>query len=572
MKKNVILLAIFCAFIVLLSGTVTAAEIPSHNNTNLTVANDPGVRFNDNGDNTYSFFLGSGDGTGSIKITNNASNTTPKVIFTNSQSGTFYIMNTGGKGYSDNGLLMLAINGTIPDNFKLHIQASGYQWTPTTGAPDYSNITYNASTLDEIFNKSDFIYGPQNWKPYYINYPIYEGQDLNDLNNNFSIMFIDLYAGILNPKNAKYTGQTLTNNGTIKIQYTIQDLPSFSLAAFNAYAYAQLSGNQPPGVEWTNAVNALGQTSTVTSGYYVNFPPTTMVVNPLSGFKGDNVNLTANLTDTQNNVPVEGKTIQFSVNGTPVGTAVTDVNGIAKLAYKITQNFGKYTILAQFLQDPTYTATNILDVLDKTSPIVISSNPVNNTANIALNTIIKITFNENIKFGTNTWIELYETATGKATSFKSTITGNVLSIIPQSLLASGTKYTVIVHSKSITDLAGNNLTAPYTTRFTTALPPVVTSTNPVNNAVNVAVNKVIQINFNKAIQLGTNPWIELKNQYGQVKPYTTNINGSTLNITSNTTFAKGTTYTVILHSNSVTSTGGAGLAAPYTTKFTTTTA
>ena len=571
MKKNIILLAIFCAVIVLLSGSVTAAVIPSHNNTNLTVANDPGVRFNDNGDNTYSFFLGSGDGTGSIKITNNASNTTPKVIFTNSQSGTFYIMNTGGKGYSDNGLIMLAINGTIPDNFILHIQASGYQWTPTTGAPDYSSITYNASTLDEIFTKSDFIYGPQNWKPYYVNYPIYEGQDLNDLNNNFSIMFIDLYAGILNPKNAKYTGQTLTDNGTIKIQYTIKDLPSFSLAAFNAYAYAQLSGNQPPGVEWTNAVNTLGQTSTVTSGYYVTFPPTTMVVNPLSGFKGDNVDLSANLTDTQNNVPVEGKTIQFSVNGTPVGTAVTDVNGMAKLAYKITQNFGKYTILAKFLQDPTYTATNILDVLDNTPPVVTSSSPVKNTANIALNTIIKITFNENIKFGTNTWIELYATATGKATNFKSTITGNVLSIIPQSVLASGTKYTVIVHSKSITDIAGNNLTTPYTTRFTTSLPPVVTSSNPVNNAVNVAVNKVIQINFSKSIQLGTNPWIELKNQYGQVKPYTTNINGSTLNITSNTTFAKGTTYTVILHSNSVTSTGGAGLAAPYTTKFTTTT-
>jgi hypothetical protein len=64
-------------------------------------------------------------------------------------------------------------------------------------------------------------------------------------------------------------------------------------------------------------------------------------------------------------VPVEGKTVQFSVNGTPVSTAVTDVNRMAKLAYKITQNFGKYIILAQFLQDPTYTATNILDVLDK---------------------------------------------------------------------------------------------------------------------------------------------------------------------------------------------------------------
>ena len=85
------------------------------------------------------------------------------------------------------------------------------------------------------------------------------------------------------------------------------------------------------------------------------------------------------------------------------------------------------------------------------------------------------------------------------------------------------------------------------------------------------MNKVVQINFSKAIQLGTNPWIEFKNQYGQTKPFTTSINGSTLNLTTNAPYAKGTTYTVILHSNSVTSTGGAGLAAPYTTKFTTTT-
>ena len=100
----------------------------------------------------------------------------------------------------------------------------------------------------------------------------------------------------------------------------------------------------------------------------------------------------------------------------------------------------------------------------------------------------------------------------------------------------------------------------------------MTSTSPVNNAVNVAINKVIQINFNKTIQFGTNPWIEFKKtSTGTAKPFTATITGSTLNITPTTPLAKGTTYTVIIHSNAVTdTTGTAGLVAPYTTRFTTT--
>ena len=199
-EKNATLLVILCGIVLILCGSASAAEIQSHYKINLTVANDNGVRFNSNNDNTYSYFYGSGDGTNSIKITNDSSSTNPKVIFTNSQSGTFYITNTGGKGYSDDGIIMLAINGTIPENFKLHIKASGYQWTPTTGtAPNFAIITYNSSTLDEFFNKNDFAYGRQTWKPYYSDYPIYEGQDISNLTNSFSIMFIDLNAGILNP-------------------------------------------------------------------------------------------------------------------------------------------------------------------------------------------------------------------------------------------------------------------------------------------------------------------------------------------------------------------------------------
>ena len=57
-------------------------------------------------------------------------------------------------------------------------------------------------------------------------------------------------------------------------------------------------------------------------------------------------------------MPVSGKTIQFSVGGTPVGQAITNASGIASFLYTITQNSDTYTILAEFLQDTTYAATS----------------------------------------------------------------------------------------------------------------------------------------------------------------------------------------------------------------------
>ena len=80
-----------------------------------------------------------------------------------------------------------------------------------------------------------------------------------------------------------------------------------------------------------------GLTSAFITSFTCNFVPTSVVVNQTTGFKGDIVNLTATIKDT-NNLPLSGKTIQFSVGGTPVGQAVTDANGIANLLYTITQN------------------------------------------------------------------------------------------------------------------------------------------------------------------------------------------------------------------------------------------
>ena len=51
------------------------------------------------------------------------------------------------------------------------------------------------------------------------------------------------------------------------------------------------------------------------------------------------------------------------------------------------------------------------------------------------------------------------TDNGVNVPFTSSIPGNVLSITPNSLLAAGTKYTVILHSNSITDMQGKRISS-----------------------------------------------------------------------------------------------------------------
>jgi hypothetical protein len=52
-------------------------------------------------------------------------------------------------------------------------------------------------------------------------------------------------------------------------------------------------------------------------------------VNPASGPYGGTVTLTATLTRTSDSSPISGKTISFTLNGNPAGTAVTNASGVA---------------------------------------------------------------------------------------------------------------------------------------------------------------------------------------------------------------------------------------------------
>jgi hypothetical protein len=264
------LLLIFIMLVATPASADATEPIPSNKDVLLRISNEGGARFDDYGDNTYHFFSptqSATQGLNALHITTDPAVASGQVTFTDAQSGVFYLTDTGGRGWDDNIILLLAVNGTVPDSFQAHIKTSGYQWEPVlTGTyPAFEDVTYVSGALDETFTKDDFLYGPQIWRPCpATNYPIFDGQDMTDTGNTFSIMFIDLNAGLLGSgtlSQPSFAGQSINDNGAIKVEYSFENLPT--LAAFDAYAYT-VSSNQGQGLHWTNRLS-----SSKSSGYAV---------------------------------------------------------------------------------------------------------------------------------------------------------------------------------------------------------------------------------------------------------------------------------------------------------------
>jgi methionine-rich copper-binding protein CopC len=199
---------------------------------------------------------------------------------------------------------------------------------------------------------------------------------------------------------------------------------------------------------------------------------------------------------------------------------------------------------------------------DGTAPTVKSSDPSNNAA-VLSNKVIKVTFGEAIKAGTN-WIEL-QGSNGALVPISTSISGNVLTITPNNNLTNGIKYSVLIHTGSVKDLAGNNVKG-YVTRFTTdGTAPTVKSSDPSNKAVDVLLNKVIKVTFGEAIKTGTN-WIELQNSNGTIIPTSTSISGNVLTVTPLSNLSEETNYVLLIHTGSVTDLAGNNVKG-YVTRF-----
>lgn len=132
---------------------------------------------------------------------------------------------------------------------------------------------------------------------------------------------------------------------------------------------------------------------------------------------------------------------------------------------------------------------------------VVSTSPADNAINVPSNKVFTVTFNTNIKAGSNYWIELINSY-GKTVAINKSISGNVLTIKPKNSLAES-RYTLILHTGSVTNMKGNPLLLSRY-QFSVGNPPRVIKTRPVNNAVNFSRTASITISFHENIMAGTN--------------------------------------------------------------------
>ena len=256
---------------------VSADGIPDNHHVWLEMTN--GARFSDlssGGVNDSYYFKFDGGGLNALHITNSSllpyGQLNSKVSTSGSADGTFYISDTGGRGFDDDIILMVAVkNGYDTSAFNLHINASGYQWDPTpvlNQIPDQEDVHHFNGTVDEDFTAANFTtYDAQYWKPYTTaDYPLFANQYDTPA---YNLSFIDLKVGALGLNTTTHYSDFLLNNGTVKVDYSVTGLETSGVGqtpmAFNAYAWCNQS-NQDKGVSWTNDL-----TGTV-SGWEFNSP------------------------------------------------------------------------------------------------------------------------------------------------------------------------------------------------------------------------------------------------------------------------------------------------------------
>lgn len=226
-----------------------------------------------------------------------------------------------------------------------------------------------------------------------------------------------------------------------------------------------------------------------------------------------NSKLTATFSEAMDPVTISSNSFKLNQGSTSVAGTVTYTGMIATFAPTATllANTVYTAVITQaatdlagnaLLTDYTWSFTTGA-APDIVRPTVVSTDPVNTATGVALNKRVTATFSEvmdPLSINTQTFTLRNGTITVIGTV---TYNGLIATFTPQTNLAASTLYTATI-TTGAKDLAGNTIATNYIWSFTTAaapdaLRPTVVSTDPVNNAIGVALNKIIIVTFSEAM-------------------------------------------------------------------------
>ena len=201
-------------------------------------------------------------------------------------------------------------------------------------------------------------------------------------------------------------------------------------------------------------------------------------------------------------------------------------------------------------------------------PVVIAVDPINNATAVPLNKVISATFNMDMNPATlnNTTFKVNQGV--NAVTGTISFTGSTVSFVPATPLLPNKIYTVTITTgaKNSLDTA---MAADYTWNFTTDMIPTVTGTDPLDNAINVALNQTVTANFSIIMDAAsiTAATFILKQGTTTISG-TVSYSGTTASFNPTNSLVLGKVYTATI-TNGAKSASGTPLANNYVWNFTT---
>ncbi len=256
-----------------------------------------------------------------------------------------------------------------------------------------------------------------------------------------------------------------------------------------------------------------------------------------------------------------GKTLSFKPNN-PLSPSLVYTGTITTGV----KNTSGTALGANFVWNFTTAASEVA-----VAPSVTSTDPANNATNVAYDKVIKAVFSQDMDpatiSGSTFSLKQGNTTINGTVSYS----GKTLSFIPNSPLSPGLVYTGLITSGAKNTL-GVALESNYVWKFTTvaaAVPPTVTSTDPVNNATNVALNKTVKAVFSVAMDPSsiTGSTFTVK-QGNTVVAGTVTYSGTTASFVPTNPLSNSLVYTTTITTGAK-NTSGTAMASNYVWKFTT---
>ncbi|MEW6182916.1 MAG: Ig-like domain-containing protein [Bacillota bacterium] len=204
------------------------------------------------------------------------------------------------------------------------------------------------------------------------------------------------------------------------------------------------------------------------------------------------------------------------------------------------------------------------------APAVLNTDPADGATGVVTTKTITVTFDVYIQAGSAYDTIALKDQSGADVAFSKSITDNVLTIDPTSLLECSVTYWVYIPALSVENLSGEPLQSDYNFSFTTEAAPVVSSTDPTDGATDIRVNKTATVTFGKNIQAGAAyAAIALKDQSGADVPFAKTIASNVLSIDPTSDLNCSVSYWVYVPAGAIADTSGNPTAADCNFSFTT---